>query len=262
MKRALLVGINYFGSDAQLEGCILDVASMKEYLSGRGYTEFTVLVDAKDDPKHARPDSPTREHIIAAMKTFIGSAKRGDSLYVHYSGHGAQLDDRNSDENDKQDECICPVDYDFSLPDSGFIRDDMLNDLLVKALPAGVKLRVTFDSCHSGSAIDLPCHWDTTSELITENKSAVERDVVFISGCRDNQFSADSEFNGRPSGALTWALLKSLNEILKSGKFVNTYRWKDLVQMMRLKLRRGGYDQVPQLDMARREQLSSIVDLV
>ena len=262
MKRALLIGINYFGSDAQLEGCLEDIASMREYLTARGYTEFTMLRDSKDDPYHLLADSPTRDHIIAAMVAAVASSSRGDTLYVHYSGHGAQLGDQDGDETDYHDECICPVDYASDKIDNGFIRDDLMHAILVNALPTGVKLRVTFDSCHSGSAIDLPCRWDTTAEVITENSNNVPADVIFISGCKPDQTSADSSFNGRPSGALTWAMLKSLNEILQSGKFVNTYRWKDLVQMMRLKLRRGGYDQVPQLDMAKREQLSAIVDLV
>jgi len=39
---------------------------------------------------------------------------------------------------------------------SGSIVDDDIHDIMVKHLPAGVKLTAIFDSCHSGTAMDLP----------------------------------------------------------------------------------------------------------
>ena len=39
-KRALLIGINYFGQNGQLSGCHNDVDNMKNYLKSCGFTEF------------------------------------------------------------------------------------------------------------------------------------------------------------------------------------------------------------------------------
>lgn len=276
VKKALLIGINYFGTDAELKGCHDDVDNMQEYLKKCGFTQFTVLKDRKDDRAHKLPDCPTRDNIIAAMKQLMVGVVTGDVLYVHYSGHGSHLAIKTkaldwidpSDTKDGQDECICPVDFDYSKPDNGFIRDNELNALLVAPLPAGAKLRVCFDSCHSGSALDLPYMWapgatrglDEPLEyrLKVVRESKLERDVVFISGCRDNQTSADASFNGIAQGAMTWALLQSISALQAE----HTHNWEDLVTLMRKNLVKKRYDQVPQLSVESPSQLKELIDLI
>ncbi len=273
-KRALLIGINYFGQNGQLSGCHNDVDNMKNYLKSCGFTEFAILKDSKIDPKHLLPDCPTKDNIIAAMRESIRKTQAGDHLYVHYSGHGSHLDDQTTaeagkDEADNQDECICPVDYATSgSKDFGFIRDDDLNTILVKTLKQGARLTVCFDSCHSGSALDLPFRWvpgvKSPDRLFMENNdmSSAGKDVVFISGCMDVQTSADSSFNGSASGAMTWALLSALWDIKKSGKHAESWTWKELVQMMRMSLKKEQYTQVPQLSFENKDQIAKFVDLI
>lgn len=70
----------------------------------------------------------------------------------HYSGHGSQVEDLDGDEVDGNDECIMPVDY----KTKGVILDDEINDTIVRPLPRGATLHATFDSCHSGTILDLP----------------------------------------------------------------------------------------------------------
>lgn len=60
--------------------------------------------------------------------------------------------DTNGDEEDGLDETILPMDF----KTRGQIVDDEMHAILVKTLPAGVRLTVIFDSCHSGTALDLP----------------------------------------------------------------------------------------------------------
>lgn len=260
-KRALLVGINYFGQDAELHGCHNDISNMQAYLKSCGYTDFTILLDSKSDPKFKSASCPTRANIIAAMKAAVAKCNPGDTLYFHYSGHGSQLWDDAGEEADCEDECICPVDYSGDKKDSGFIRDDDMNEILVRGLPTGVKLRACFDSCHSGSALDLPFRWVSNSRMVSENTSVVDRDIVFISGCMDSQTSADSSFNGQSSGAMTWALLQSLYDIKKSGKNADKWTWKELVQTMRLKLKTEQYDQIPQMGLSAAARAVETVDL-
>lgn len=259
-KKALLIGINYYGSSNQLRGCQEDVRNMKDYLQTKGFTQFTVLMDSRADKTHQYPDCPTRANIVAAMKSLIAGAVRGDMLWVHYSGHGSQLPCKPGDPNtekDGQDECICPVDFDFDKPDAGFIRDNDLNKILVAALPAGVKLRVCFDSCHSGSALDLPYMWSTGMKVMRETNLVVDRDVVFISGCRDNQTSADATIDGNASGAMTWSLLESIADLPADHKV----HWEDLVALMRKTLATHNYDQVPQLSIENPDQLKVFIDI-
>ncbi len=260
-KRALLIGINYFGQDGELHGCHADVKNMQAYLKDSGYTDFTVLLDSKSDPKFKNLSCPTRTNILSAMKAFVAKAVAGDTLYFHYSGHGSQLWDDNGEEADCNDECICPVDYSGDKPDSGFIRDDDMSAIFVKGLPAGVKLRVCFDSCHSGSALDLPFRWVSNNRMVTENKTETSSDIVFISGCMDSQTSADSTFNGQSSGAMTWSLLQALYDIKKSGKNSAKWTWKELVQTMRLKLKTEQYDQIPQMGLSAASRATEFVDL-
>jgi hypothetical protein len=261
-KRALLIAINYFGQSGELRGCHNDIANMEAYLRKCGYTHFTILRDEKSDPKNLSATAPTRKNILAAMRSFIAEARSGMELYIHYSGHGSYLRDENGDEIDGKDECICPVDYDGGAPDNGFIRDDDMSSILLKGLPEGVKLRVCFDSCHSGSALDLPFRWVSNTRMVTENNTVISRDVVFISGCMDSQTSADSSFGGQAAGAMTWALLESLYDIQKSGKHSKTWTWKELVQSMRMKLRTGQYDQIPQLGLSAASRAGEYVDLL
>ena len=72
--------------------------------------------------------------------------------FFHYSGHGGQQEDETGMEEDGLDETILPVDFQTS----GQITDDTIHDILVRPLPAGVRMTAIFDSCHSQTAMDLP----------------------------------------------------------------------------------------------------------
>ena len=63
--------------------------------------------------------------------------------------------------------------------------------------------------------------------------------VFMISGCTEQQTSADSFFNNRAQGAMTWALLESL-------KTSPTETWRELIKSMRDLLKTSEYDQIPQ----------------
>jgi len=149
-KKALLVGINYFQTKAELKGCINDVKTLRGFLIQNGFKEsgptMTVLTD--DNPNAM----PTRNNIISACMWLTNDNQPGDTLFFHYSGHGGQVEDISGDEDDGFDETIMPVDF----RKNGQIIDDDLHTLLVKPLQPGVKLIAIFDSCHSGTALDLP----------------------------------------------------------------------------------------------------------
>ena len=72
------------------------------------------------------------------------------------------------------------------------------------------------------------------------NKAAITNGNVFmISGCTDNQTSADAVFNNKPNGAMTWSLLESL----KQPQNIN---WREIVKSMRNLLKRSNFSQIPQ----------------
>ena len=84
-RKALLIGINYFGQRGQLRGCINDVKNMSTYLNGNfGYAreDMVILTDDQQNPM----SQPTKANIIRAMHWLVKDARPNDSLFFHYSG--------------------------------------------------------------------------------------------------------------------------------------------------------------------------------
>ncbi|KAI3633989.1 hypothetical protein MIR68_007593 [Amoeboaphelidium protococcarum] len=178
-KKALLVGINYFNQKSALKGCINDVQNMKNHLiqrwgfyerDQRGQMAMICLTDDQRDPNYV----PTRQNIINALRWLVGGAQPGDSLFFHFSGHGGLVKDQNGDEASGYDSCIYPVDY----TKAGPIVDDELHATCVARLPAGVRLTVICDSCHSGTMMDLPFLYNSDGSLKSYNPMAGLKDVA------------------------------------------------------------------------------------
>lgn len=84
-RKALLIGINYFGQDGELAGCINDVRNVRRFLTERyGYKreDMVILTDDQRDVMY----HPTRQNIINAMQWLVNGAMPNDSLFFHYSG--------------------------------------------------------------------------------------------------------------------------------------------------------------------------------
>lgn len=163
-RKALLIGINYFNQKGQLRGCINDVKNMSTYLNGNfGYAreDMVILTDDQQNPM----SQPTKQNILRAMHWLVKDAKPNDSLFFHYSGHGGQTPDLDGDEEDGYDEVIYPVDFRVV----GHIVDDEMHRIMVNSLQPGVRLTAIFDSCHSGSALDLPYIYSTQGVLKEPN---------------------------------------------------------------------------------------------
>jgi len=185
--RALLIGINYIGSESELQGCINDVAMMRQAIMRAGFNPdpsvMRVLTDRVDFgcAYDNRADGPLRgvvqslatyDNIIACLQWLTQGVQPGDSLFFHFSGHGAQQRDRDGDEKkvrhvkDVMDEAILPMDYRAKGPDEirKMITDDVLFQMLVAPLPEGANLFCIFDCCHSGTVLDLPFIFSATNE--------------------------------------------------------------------------------------------------
>lgn len=274
MKKALIAGINNY-PDAPLRGCVNDCLLMYKVLSEK-FGFDTKNIDLITD------NDCTKANLLARLKKLVTGVKPGDTVFFHYSGHGSQVmsnDWTNSDEADGRDEILCPVDLDWNDP----LRDHELGAYF-KLLPAGVKILVVLDCCHSGTGLRnslrklggkdendfrnrfLP---PPPSNVLTNPKVKLDRDLnfiipdgksiqkqkrgfavtavkqgeaVLISGCRENQTSADAWINGRYHGALSYYLI----EALAAGNFNMTYI--DLINDVNAKLRNKKFTQVPQLE--------------
>lgn len=209
-KRALLIGCNYFNSSsARLYGCIEDIVNIHKLLTTQyGYLPENIVSLRDDDTTNM----PTLANIIIALNKIIAQSSSSSEIWIHYSGHGTQLTDINGDESDAKDEAIIPVDY----LSSGFITDDRLFDIIKNTK---CRTMMCFDSCHSGSVCDLQYSINYVNGSFvksqTTNKSIQNPHVIMLSGCRDEQTSADAYITSskKYEGAFTNALVNALTKL-------------------------------------------------
>jgi hypothetical protein len=226
-KFALLIGINYSGTSAELKGCVNDVQTMKNYLiDTREYQDANIVV--------LTDDQATNANIMGGINTLIGHGS-AEELWLHYSGHGSTTRDRNGDEDDGKDETIVPVDY----QSKGMITDDTLHATLTALPEVGPKLYCIFDCCHSGTILDLKYQYRGGSSNGVENPAPrLKGNVIMVSGCMDTQTSADAHIGGKYCGAMTSAYVNSI----KDGSTCS-----QLLDAMRDYLKSNNYTQYPQM---------------
>ena len=228
-KKALLVGINYTGTQNELFGCINDVNSVKERINNEGFTTINTLTDLT-------VKTPTRVNILDEFKKLLVYSEPGDLLFFLYSGHGSYILDKNGDEKDGYDELLVSCDLQG-------ITDDELKILILQYLKKDVTLFAMFDSCFSGTILDLKYQFldSLNYDKYTENGKNIETigNVYMISGCTEQQTSADANINNKAQGAMTWSLLESL-------KTSQPKTWRELIKSMRGLLKTSEYDQIPQ----------------
>lgn len=237
---ALTIGLNsvdpkhYGGWSGELNACEADAEDMTDIAKSRNFTVKTLLTR-----------EATRSGVIDEISKTARMLKPGDIFMLSYSGHGGQLPDMNNDEPDAQDETWCLYD--------GEIVDDELYLELGKFAP-GVRILVFSDSCHSGTVVKMAYYQGTTAtrspnissrevkyrfmppdvalrtyrrnkdfydkilknEALKDSQEAIKASVLLISGCQDNQLSADGDFNG----LFTAQLLR----VWKNGAFKGIYR--------------------------------------
>lgn len=221
-KRALCIGINdYPGTGSDLSGCVNDAHDWAAALQSHGFG-VTLLLDAQ----------ATLAAMSGAIEALVSGAQKNDTLVFTYSGHGTWVADEDGDEPDGRDEALCPWD----IATRGPLLDDRIRDIFDRR-GAGVRLLLISDSCHSGSVTrgddseldaggprarflppeawmrpgDLPGAPRAASLSLIGGMRRAGGDLL-LSGCRDEEYSWDTSFAGRPNGAFTFYALKTLRE--------------------------------------------------
>ena len=201
-KRALVIGINYDDDNVfedDLQGCVNDMNNLKKFLMK--YCHFQ-----NEDVRTLCNKKATRENIETSLLRLVKFSHlyHRSEIWVSYSGHGTSVP--CAQERDGCSEVICPSDY----QKKGLIADTWLQRYFVSKLHPSTKVFVLMDCCNSGTNLNLPyiyeyedvysSHIDYTTEELKELCT-----IVKMSGCRDDQTSADyfESFENEFQGALT-----------------------------------------------------------
>lgn len=260
-KYALLIGVSEYKrtGDTDVEWWNLnskpDIAALKQVLTRKfnfSPNEIRTLTTRQET---------TRQSILSTFKDLVNKVQAGDIVYIHYSGHGAQILDDNGDELDGLDESIVPSDYKTRKDGSRNIRDDeigiFLNELKTKN-PATVIF--TFDSCFSGTItrggrqlvrgesyqgktpkINPKASADDSSGILPQK--SLSSNVIIISATRSDQTAKETDDDSYGKmGALTFGLVKALSESNPN----TTYR--DIFDRVQSLVSQRVQDQSPQIE--------------
>lgn len=91
-KKALIIGINYFGTEHELQGCINDGVNVQEFLvNDRGFSpsEHDMVIMSDSPENEGTAFYPTGANILAAINWLVTRNRPGDILWLSYSGHGS-----------------------------------------------------------------------------------------------------------------------------------------------------------------------------
>jgi hypothetical protein len=205
-----------------------DVALLTPILKGQGFSTTSLL------DKEA-----THDNIISQLNKFTHNTKRGDIIYLHFSGHGQPMEDLSGDETDGWDETLVPVDA-YKIYKKGVyegkkhILDDQTNTYINRLRtiigPIGF-LYITIDACHAGTSsrgndetvrgthmgfcfhrgLTFKPSGNKTSHyhVAGSNKMC---NVMFIEACRADQVNKEIKVAGRQYGALSYNISLALKQ--------------------------------------------------
>lgn len=243
---SLHIGINqldaehYDGWDGRLNACEYDAQDMKSLAANTGY-QTNMLLTA----------NATRKKVVEGIKAISKKTKAGDVFFLSYSGHGGRVADVDKDEEDGKDETWCL--YDAQLLDdelyrlyatfSSGVRIIVLSDSCHSGTVTRAAITTRFTDSIPATAVgssissDLRQSERPSYRCMPPVKSAsvygknrkfydslqkqrkapeVKASVQLISGCQDNQYSLDGEFNGLFTGTLL--------KVWSNGSFDGDYR--------------------------------------
>jgi hypothetical protein len=234
---ALIIGCDYEGTRDELSGCSKDVLDMDTYLSKNGF-KTEILCDDDDRKIKKVVAKPTRYNIMNYFRKLC--IRSPPKMFIHYSGHGYytnNIGNRDS-ELDGRDELLIST-------DNKPIRDDEINRMLTR-VRKNRRVFLLIDACHSGTVSDLKYLLVNSKETMNNKNDEIRADIVSISGCRDDQTSADAFLGNSFRGAMTTAFLFVLSKT-NNGDITLV----NFIKLMRKWLKRNKFTQVPQLCFSR-----------
>ncbi|KAF3228255.1 hypothetical protein TWF192_004324 [Orbilia oligospora] len=288
-KWAILIGVDFYSDgDARpginfhtLNGCVEDVRRVEELLrTSFGLEEpFIYRLTAtspgpsgnQKEPQEHPSERPTYENIINTFQEVTKKAKPGDLVYIHYSGHGAQVKTAFEDFKPNEiDEALVPTD--ISSSSGRYLRDVEIAYLLEAMADKDLVVTLVLDCCHSGGAnrgssslvrgikkVDnnklesdnsLLASQEELKEAWRKSRAGGGRTVrvenhwlletrryTFIAACRAHEYASEHIFDGKTQGLLTHTMIDALKN---SPSHLTYYELWNLVAM---KVRERNHEQ-------------------
>jgi hypothetical protein len=180
MRKALVVGIDYYQNVAPLHGCVNDAKSVSEVLCKNADTSknFDIKVLLASDQYNSITRKLLKDNVIELFKDDV------DIALFYFSGHGH-----------KENSIGYLISSDANTGDDGFSMDELLG--IVNSSNAKNKI-IVLDCCYAGIAGTSP---------LTENKSLLCEGVTFLTACANNQYSQEA----RGHGVFTTLFVDALN---------------------------------------------------
>ncbi|MEI2582240.1 caspase family protein [Scytonema sp. PRP1] len=274
---ALLIGIDRYEPNnlyKNLTGCVGDIDLVADYLQKTlqvpseniwkltsPFEESSILSEIRSVRKEV---IPSYDNIVNAFKEITETARSGEQVYIHYSGHGGraltvypELKGEGQD-----DESIVPVDVGSS--GNRYLRDVEIATLMKRLTDKGCIVTVIFDSCHSGGATRGDCairgsetdgidtaprsrdslvasreellnNWRILTQTDPEISTGwlpKTQDYVFLAACRPSEYAYEYAVNGgKRNGALTYWTIDTLTSSTSGLTYRSLYnRVKGMVQ--------------------------------
>lgn len=207
MPHLLSIAINDYPDGARrLRGCLNDSIAWTNWFSRRGWETESLW-----------NEQATGERINEAIGRLMREATAGDRLAIHFSGHGSQVPDTGGEESDWLDECYVPWD----VATAGPVRDDQLYNLF-QLRPAGVRLYLIADCCHSGSlqrrtrksGVRYFPLGGAHGRVKPVNGPAVARSSgLLLAACGEAERAREITVAGRTHGVLSYLALRTLDRL-------------------------------------------------
>lgn len=275
---AILIGINAYRKKP-LRGSVQDVQNIKAYLEGAGgfinIRMFTATGDNEPGSTSSGEDPklwPTDDNIRSAFEEVIQSAKAGDSVYVHYSGHGTrERPNERSYNKSTGDLALVVLSGEAQKPEK-YLWGRSLAYSLNAMVKKGLVVTLVLDCCFSASVYRsnpnvrfLP--YDTEMGSVAQSQAdwkshdcpfenSTSRDVsmlpnwlinpekyAILVACGPHEEAGEIEFpNGKVLGTLSYFLMKVLREDGGIGNSVN-----HIYERLRAEFRMAGVRESPVL---------------
>lgn len=256
-KYALLIGVGEYPSESgwQKLSSEKDVDYIKTALLNRGFLDKNIQTLLNE--------ATTKKSIENAVNELTQVIRKGDIVYIHFSGHGQQIVDVDGDEIDGLDEALVPYDSPMYYQKGKYEGKKLLLDDEIKVFTNNIRKKLgkkgqlifVADACHSGTSVRGQVKVRGTSVIMgteKQNIDMLEQDYgfqdenykknslasmisVFASGANEANFEAEE------IGSLSYAMAKALNQ-------QNELSFQELFEHIKLTMASIAPYQHPQLE--------------